>query len=188
MHLSAKSRLVISLTSAGRVSFAQRLFSAAILGAALLGGSVASAQQQPTPAPATAPADDHPEFPAGAGRDITLRLCSRCHSPNNILAMGRTQQGWQDLIIKMTTLGLQGSDEEFTAVLDYLTANFPPMVNVNKASAAQMASALTLTTAEGTAIVSYRAKNGNFKTIDDLKKVPGVDAKKIDDKKALLQF
>ena len=102
--------------------------------------------------------------------------------------MGRTPEGWQDLIVKMTTLGLQGTDEEFTATLDYLTASFPPKINVNRANATQLMSALGLTTQEAAAVVTYRDKNGNYKTIDDLKKVSGVDAKKFDAKKDLLQF
>ena len=102
--------------------------------------------------------------------------------------MGRTSEGWQELILKMTNMGLQGTDEEFTATLDYLTTNFPPKINVNRANAAQLMSVLGLTQDEATAIVTYRDKNGSYKTIDDLKKVAGVDGKKLDAKKDLLQF
>jgi len=162
------------------------LFGLVVLGVSFFGGTEVSAKQQA--APAAAPADAHPEFPPGPGRDVTLRLCSKCHSPNNILAVGRTPQGWQDLIVRMTTFGLQGTDEEFTATLDYLTANFPPKVNVNRASAAQLVAVLALTSEEAAALVSYREKNGDYKTIDDLKKVSGVDSKKLEAKKDLLQF
>ena len=37
-------------------------------------------------------------------------------------------------------------------------------------------------------IVDYRTKNGPYKTLDDLKKVPNVDAKKLDLKKGVLIF
>ena len=37
-------------------------------------------------------------------------------------------------------------------------------------------------------MVDYRAKNGDFKSIDDLKKVPNVDTKKFDAKKDDLLF
>ena len=83
---------------------------------------------------------------------------------------------------------LQGSDEDFTAILDYLTASFPLKVNVNKAAASQFVTVLALTPQEGAALVSYREKNGEYKTVDDLKKVAGVDPKKIEAKKDLLQF
>ena len=36
---------------------------------------------------------------------------------------------------------------------------------------------------QAAAIIEYRTKNGNFKSIDDLKKVPGIDPAKIDAKK-----
>ncbi len=164
------------------------LFGLVVFGLSVFGGSAVSAKQQAPPVAATASKDANPEFPQGPGRDVTLRLCSKCHSPNNILATGRTPEGWQDLIGKMTTMGLQGTDEEFTATLDYLTANFPPKINVNRASAAQLMSALSLTSAEAAAVVSFRDKNGSYQTIDDLKKVSGVDAAKLDAKKDLLQF
>lgn len=177
MRWSAKAKSLSSVV----------VFCAGVLGLSAFGGSVVSATQQGTAAP-PAQAQDHPEFPPGPGRDVTLRMCSKCHSPNILLATGRTQQGWEEIITKMTTLGLQGTDEEFTTVLDYVTASFPLKVNVNKAAAPQLVSVLALTSEEATAIVSYREKNGDYKTIDDLKKVTGVDPKKIEAKKDLLQF
>ena len=172
---------------------------ALLLGLAMLTGVAVSARQQSSQEPApqqTAPPKDHAEFPVAPGRDTTLRLCSKCHSPNNILATGRTRQGWTDIITKMVDFGAQGSDEEFTQVLDYLTASFPPAsttadaphINVNKASATELATTLTLTTAEVKALIDYREKNGDFKSLDDLKKVPHIDAKKLDDKKDAITF
>jgi len=159
-----------------------------ILSLAMLTGRSISAIQ----APAQQPAQDHPEFPAGQGRDTTLRVCSKCHSVNNLLATGRDREGWENIIVKMASLGMQGTDEEYTDIADYLTANFPPSygasINVNKADAKQLAMTLVLTPAEANAIVAYREKNGDFKSLDDLKKVPNVDPKKLDAKKDKLQF
>lgn len=168
---------------------------AILLGVTMLTGVAASAHQEPAPAQAVVP-KDHSEFPEGPGRDTTLRVCSKCHSPNNILAMGRDRKGWTELISKMVDLGAQGSDEDFTAIADYLTASFPPAaaapaaakVNVNKASASQLATALTLTTQEADQLVAYREKNGDFKTLDDLKKVPAIDPKKFDAAKDAIAF
>ena len=137
-------------------------------------------------------APDHPEFPAGQGRDTTLRVCSKCHSVNNLLATGRDREGWENIIVKMASLGMEGTDEEYTDIADYLTANFPPSygapINVNKADAKQLAMTLVLTPAEANAIVAYREKNGDYKSLDDLKKVPNVDPIKLDAKKDKLQF
>ena len=58
----------------------------------------------------------------------------------------------------------------------------------NQATAEQFESSLGLSTTEAEAIIDYRKKNGDFKTLDDLKKVPNVDAKKLDAKKDRLAF
>jgi competence protein ComEA len=90
----------------------------------------------------------------------------------------------------MAGFGAVASDEEFTEILEYLVKNFPANapINVNKATASQLESGLGFTSAEAEAVVQYRGKNGDFKTIDDLKKVPNLDAKKVDAKKDRLTF
>jgi competence protein ComEA len=132
----------------------------------------------------------HPELPAGPGKDTLIRVCSSCHSPDNVIANGQDRAGWENTISKMAGFGAVGTDEEFTEILDYLVKSFPANapINVNKATASQLASGLGLTTAEAEAVIEYRKKNGDFKTIDDLKKVPEVDAKKLDAKKDRLAF
>ena len=142
-----------------------------------------------------APADpgaDHPEFPKGEGRDAVFRLCVRCHSPNIILASGQDRTGWENTITKMTRLGATGSDEDFTDIADYLTNNFPPSavqkVFVNMATDKQIAAVLEIGIDDAKAIVAYRDKMKGFNSLDDMKQVPGVDAKKIDAKKDRLIF
>jgi competence protein ComEA len=99
--------------------------------AILFSGTIVLAEQEAAPAkqdpaPQTQKQDAFPRFPAGPGRATTLRLCSTCHSPNNVLAMGRDKEGWEEIITKMVGFGAQGTDDEFTEILDYLTKNFPP--------------------------------------------------------------
>ena len=148
-----------------------------------------------TPAPAQQPAQKeqsqtHPELPAGPGRDTLIRVCSSCHSPDNVIANGQDRSGWENTITKMAGFGAVASDDEFTEILEYLVKNFPANapINVNKATASQLESGLGFTSAEAEAVVQYRGKNGDFKTIDDLKKVPDLDAKKVDAKKDRLTF
>jgi competence protein ComEA len=92
----------------------------------------------------------------------------------------------------MVGLGAVGTDEDFTEILDYLVKNFPQQsnvkINVNKATAKELETGLVLSTKESEGIVTYREKNGDFKSLDDLKKVPGLDAQKIDLKKNRLTF
>jgi competence protein ComEA len=132
----------------------------------------------------------YPELPAGAGKDTLIRVCSKCHSPDNVIANGQDRAGWESTITKMAGFGAEASDEEFTEILDYLVKNFPPVttINVNQATAAQLQSGLGLSPTEADAVIEYRKKNGDFKSIDDLKKVPDVDAKKLDAKKDRLAF
>ena len=47
---------------------------------------------------------------------------------------------------------------------------------------------MSLLRSQAALIIQYRAKNGDFKSIDDLKKVPGVDVAKIEAKKDRLVF
>ena len=129
-------------------------------------------------------------MPAGAGKDTLIRVCSKCHSPDNVIANGQDRAGWENTITKMAGFGAEGSDEEFTAILDYLVKNFPPVttVHVNQATAEQLESGLGLSATEAEVVIEYRKKNGDFKSLDDLKKVPDVDAKKLDAKKDRLAF
>jgi competence protein ComEA len=145
-------------------------------------GQDATSQKQP----------DHPEFPAGEGRDAVLRLCVKCHSPNIILASGQDRRGWENTIIKMVHLGATGTDEDFTDIADYLTANFPASavkkIFVNSATDKQIAEVLEISIDDAKALIAYREKIKGFKSLEDMKQVPGIDAKKIDAKKDRLVF
>lgn len=134
----------------------------------------------------------HPEFPPGQGREAVFRLCTKCHSPTIVLAYGQNREGWENTITKMVRLGATGSDEDFTDISDYLTANFPPSnvprLFVNKATDQQLATMLEISLDDAKVITAYRDKIGGFKSIDDMKKTPNVDSKKIDAKKDNLVF
>ena len=96
------------------------------------------------------------------------------------LAGGRTWQG---------KLGADFTIEEgYTAarntMLNLLAESIPadevPRLNVNKATAIEFESRLSLKRSEAAAVIQYREKNGPFKSIADLKKVPGIDPAKIE--------
>jgi competence protein ComEA len=123
-------------------------------------------------------------FPDGRGRDVTVRVCGACHSPERSAAVRLTRRGWLDVMGKMVSLGAKGSDEELTAVLDYLSANFkgdaPKPVNMNTAPAIDLESVAGLLRKEAAALIAYRTRHGPCKTLEDLKKIPGVDFRKIE--------
>jgi competence protein ComEA len=77
------------------------------------------------------------------------------------------------------------------AVLQYLSKNFGPAaakISINQAPAAELESGLGLTAREAAAIVTYRTEKGAFKAVDDLKKVPDLDFKKIEAQKERIAF
>jgi competence protein ComEA len=121
-------------------------------------------------------------------REVFARRCSTCHALEDVTSVPpRTRADWGETIDKMIAMGAEGSDEEFTAVLHYLTAEYG-RVNVNKAPADEIAEALNLTAKEAAAIVKYREDKGKFQDFDALSKVPGVDVAKLERKKAAISF
>ena len=132
------------------------------------------------------------QLPEGPGREETERICKNCHELARAVSRRQDRDGWQASLTKMTALGMKATDKDLALVLDYLTKNFPaeeiPPVNVNQAPAIELESRLSLRRSQAAAIIAYRAKNGKFQSIDDLKKVPGVDAEKIETKKDRIVF
>jgi competence protein ComEA len=132
------------------------------------------------------------ELPDGPGKSATIRVCGHCHSPERAASMHQDRGAWEETITKMVKLGAQGSDEEFEAVLAYLTKNFgkeqPQPVNINKAKPVDLEADLLLLRSEAKAIIQYRARNGDFKSMDDLKKVPGVNFQKLEAKRSRIVF
>jgi competence protein ComEA len=59
---------------------------------------------------------------------------------------------------------------------------------VRTCSAEQLRTGLGLTSKEAEGIVAYREKNRDFKSVDDVKKVPEVNTAKVDAKKNLVVF
>jgi competence protein ComEA len=127
-------------------------------------------------------------LPDGPGKDTLKKVCDGCHSPENVIGLAKTRDDWEALVGNMASNGAQGTDEQFDQIVAYLAAYFPKVVNVNKASAKGLAAGLQLSSKEAEALVSYRTQNGDFKSLEDIQKVPGVDAAKIAAKKNILQF
>lgn len=132
------------------------------------------------------------QLPDGPGKAETQRICSQCHELERSISLHQDRAGWQVTMNKMVGLGAKGTDRDFQAITEYLTKNYPaediPRINVNDAKAIDLESGLSLRRSQAAAIIEYRAKHGPFKSIEDLKKVPGVDAQKIEAKKDRLVF
>jgi competence protein ComEA len=131
-------------------------------------------------------------LPDGPGKAETQKLCSNCHELDKSVSLKQDRAGWQRTVEKMVASGMKASDAEVNTVLDYLTRNYPaddvPRLKVNSADAIEFESILAIKRSQAAAIIAYRTKNGPFKSIADLKKVPGLEAAKLDAKKDRLIF
>jgi competence protein ComEA len=138
-----------------------------------------------------ASAADKPKLPDGPGKATMERVCGSCHGAEIVLGKKLTRDGWSQIVMTMIQRGAQGTDDEFADIVDYLTNTVSAeaaKINVNKATAKQLQTGLEISDKDADAILHYREANGDFKTVDDLKKVPGVDVAKIEAKKGKLSF
>ncbi len=128
-------------------------------------------------------------LPDGPGKDTFENVCGVCHSPVTVIGQHKTKSEWKSKVNEMLQQQTDVAPADVDTIIDYLAKNFPPeKININKADAGAMETALGISAKDAAAIVEYRQANGNFKSIDDLKKVPGVDAAKIEADKDLLEF
>jgi competence protein ComEA len=131
-------------------------------------------------------------LPDGPGKDQMIRVCGPCHEPQRAASIRLTREGWEATIGDMIARGAKATDEDFQAILDYLSTHFlgeaERPLNVNTATAIDLESVLLLLRKQAAATIAYREKQGPFKSVEDLKKVPGIDVKKIEAQKDRLYF
>jgi competence protein ComEA len=133
------------------------------------------------------------KLPDGPGKATTQKVCGSCHGAELVIGRQESRETWGAVVDDMVQRGATGTNEEFYDVVDYLSTNFSPTspamkINVNKASAKDLETALRLTEKQAAAIVQQRKEKGDFRSVEDMQKVPGVDAKKIEANKKRLAF
>jgi competence protein ComEA len=101
-----------------------------------------------------------------------------------------TKAQWDAKVTEMLQEEPDVTPQERATIIEYLSANFRPggKIYINKARAKDLEAALEISTSEAEAMFRYREEKGNFKSLDDLKKVPGLNAAKIETKKDRLEF
>ncbi|MSO83286.1 MAG: cytochrome c [Acidobacteria bacterium] len=85
----------------------------------LMSGLTAGAQTS------SGPADEHAALPAGPGRELVIRVCSQCHSPDVVANQQLDPAGWKRLVDQMAGLGAAATDAEFDEIVHYLADAFP---------------------------------------------------------------
>ena len=130
-----------------------------------------------------------PQLPEGPGKEQMVQACGRCHEAERSAALRLTRDGWDAVIGDMVARGAMMTDEDRTAVLDYLSTHFlgeaAAPLNINTATNIDLESVGGLTRKEAAALREWLKQNGPCKSLADLKKAP-VDYKKIDDRKEFM--
>jgi competence protein ComEA len=131
-------------------------------------------------------------LPDGAGKAELERVCKGCHDVTKSVSLRQDRDAWAITMKKMVSLGTKAPDKDLELIFEYLVKNFPadevPPVNINKATAIELESRLSLRRSQAAALIRYRNEHGDFKSIEDVKKVPGLDAAAIEAKKDRVVF
>jgi competence protein ComEA len=122
------------------------------------------------------------DLPEGKGKDVLESVCGACHGTDLVASRRATKEGWSYIVDDMVSRGASATNEQIATIIDYLGKNLG-QVNVNKGKSEEIATVLEISGAQADAVVKYRTDHGNFKTIDDLKKVPELASANLDSKK-----
>lgn len=114
----------------------------------------------------------------GDGRDAVAFMCVPCHGVLPAVAQRRTALGWSFIVEDMRVKGARGTDEQAEAAAKYLSAHFAA-VNVNTATVDELVKVAELGADDAAAIVAFRGESRPFKSFTELKKIPGVDPKRL---------
>ena len=156
------------------------------IGAAIMMASAAAQPPPQTTSSAQTTTEKSP-FPPGPGREALFKVCNDCHGPESVLGQLKTRDEWSKTLDEMAANGAQGTDEEWNNILEYLDKHYS-LIMVNTAPAKDLASKLDVPAETADAIVRVRTEKGKFKSIDELKQVPGLDAATLDARKDRLIF
>jgi competence protein ComEA len=142
-------------------------------------------------------------LPPGKGQEIVQKSCGGCHALKVVTSKRASREQWSSVVDQMVSRGADVPDEDIDTVVEYLFSNFGPVdpsavpeksdgpnktINVNKATATELAGVLGLSAKEADAIVAYREQKGAFKEWRDLTHVPGIEMKKVECNKDRLTF
>ena len=140
----------------------------------------------------TSPIFAQDTLPDAPGKSETLQVCGTCHEAAKATSVKLTREGWIETIDRMKAFGASGSDAEFAAVLEYLDTHFKGdtvrPLDMNSAESIDLESVLQLLRRESRAVLEYRAKRGQFTSLEDLKGLDPAIYKKIEARKERIVF
>jgi quinoprotein glucose dehydrogenase len=131
-YADAKGQQYIAVVATGGFGVGATLAGDALVVFNLSGGESTDTLATPVPtqsaapavsAPAPSPAQNH--LPPGPGHDLTVRVCSACHSPDLAASQRLSVEEWNSLVQNMSARGAVATDEEFDEISGYLARSFP---------------------------------------------------------------
>jgi len=122
------------------------------------------------------------------GKAVFERVCTKCHNLTSTARQRNSRERWSAIVDDMVARGSEGTDAELEKIVDYLAKNLGPRIAVNKATAKELAAGLDLSAAAAAAIVWHREKYGPYKNLEQLKKVPSLNAADLETRKDRLDF
>ena len=126
-------------------------------------------------------------LPAGPEREKMVKLCVGCHEIDLVVARRHTREEWDGVVEDMIARGSKGTEVELTLVAEYLS-KYLGKVSVNMATAKELQDGLKISDKDAQAIVSWREQHGKFRNFEEVRKVPGLDAAMIGDKRGWMSF
>jgi competence ComEA-like helix-hairpin-helix protein len=134
--------------------------------------------------------EDAKRLPSGPGRDTVAQSCLNCHTSAYFRRLRIDKDAWSEKVGDMMDRGAKITDAQAAIIVDYLAQTFGPgaRMNVNTAPYEELKAILSLTNPETQALIAARKEKGEFKSIEDLLAVNGIDRKKIEAKKDLITF
>lgn len=173
------------VVAAGGGSFLQSPRGTKIVAYALPNGKPPLLVSEP-PSPLSGPAGGS-ALPEGPGRDSLLKMCSGCHGLRTAIARRHTRPEWQTVVENMAAIGAPGTRDDIAKTVGYLAARFG-QVELATATAAELQEVAGLTPVEAAAIVEFRDHEGGIASLDELRKVPGLDSGRIEQLKDRFKF
>lgn len=126
-------------------------------------------------------------LPAGPEREKMVKLCVGCHEIDLVVARRHTREEWDGVVEDMIARGTKGTEAELSLVAEYLS-KYLGKVSVNSATAKDLEDGLKISERDAQAIVAWREQHGKFKNFEEVRKVPGLDAARIGDKRGWVSF
>ena len=133
------------------------------------------------------PAEDD-GLPAGKEKETFVKMCSNCHAMARVTKARYSKKFWSSVVNDMVSRGAEGAEEDAELVINYLTRHFGKPVNINAATAKEIQEGLSFKAAEAGLVVKHRAENGPLKAYEDLLKIPGLNAKLLEEQRKNIQF